>query len=275
MGRNKKERIIYYSDELNDDFAGKERENKPLAENYNYNKKNIFFKIGSFIIYRLFATPVAFLVCRFHYRIKYINKKAVKQVKGGYFLYINHTMSSGDAFNPSVISFPKAARIVISHQAYSNPVTGYLVDRVGGIPLPNGLNQMKPFKEALKRSIDKKQCVTIYPEAHLWKYYTGIRPFKETSFRYPAEFNVPIFVATVFYSKRKFGKRPKAEVFVDGPFYPDETLTVKQNASMLRNKAYEIMCRRAENSESDYIKYIKIEPKEHADNDAKTNVISE
>ena len=70
-----------------------------------------------------------------------------------------------------------------------------------------------------------KKCVVIYPEAHVWKYYTKIRPYPSTSFKFPVHCNVPAFCMTTTYYKRKLGKKPGIVVYIDGPFMLDNNLT--------------------------------------------------
>ena len=59
--------------------------------------------------------------------------------------------------------------------------------------------------DAIKKRIEQKKCVVIYPEAHVWEYYTKIRPFPSTSFKFPVNCDVPAFCMTTTYYKRKFG----------------------------------------------------------------------
>ena len=54
------QRTYYYSDELNDDFAGTKIARKPLPEDYRYVRTDAPFRAGRFIVYRLFATPVSY-----------------------------------------------------------------------------------------------------------------------------------------------------------------------------------------------------------------------
>ena len=58
---------------------------------------------------------------------------------------------------------------------------------------------------AIDQIVADKKTILIYPEAHIWPYYTKIRPFPSTSFRYPIKFNVPSFSITTTY--QKVGKR--------------------------------------------------------------------
>ena len=88
--------------------------------------------------------------------------------------------------------------------------------------------------------------VTVYPEAHIWPYYTGIRPFPDHSFGYPARDGAPVYAMTSCYQKRPFGKRPKVITFLDGPFFPDMNLPLPQRKQKLRQQCHDAMVKRAE-----------------------------
>lgn len=98
----------------------------------------------------------------------------------------------------------------------------------------------------------------IYPEAHIWPYYTDIRNFKPDSFMYPVENNKPVFCFTNVYKKRKFSKRPKVVTYVDGPFYPYDDLSKRENMEMLRDNVYNAMKKRIVSNPVYKYKYIYI-----------------
>ena len=52
-------RVIYYNDELGNDFAGSNVKPKVIDANYKYISKNPIYKFFSFIAYRIIATPIA------------------------------------------------------------------------------------------------------------------------------------------------------------------------------------------------------------------------
>ena len=97
----------------------------------------------------------------------------------------------------------------------------------------------------------------IYPEAHIWPFYTKIRPFKDTSFRYPVQQKLPVFSLTNTYQRKGKKKRPQMVTYIDGPFYPDQSLPVKEQKTLLRDQVYHTMVERAENSNMEMIQYIK------------------
>ena len=101
--------------------------------------------------------------------------------------------------------------------------------------------------------------MVIYPEAHIWPYYTKIRNFPDTSFAYPAKSGTPVYCFTNTYHKRRFRAQPRIVTYIDGPFYPDMEKPLKARRKELRDKVYRCMCRRAKLSDHEQIKYIKRE----------------
>ena len=115
----------------------------------------------------------------------------------------------------------------------------------------------KKFNQAIEHILSKDNPILIYPEAHLWPYYTKIRPFDNKSFRYPVNLNKPVFTFTTTYHKRKHSKKPKIVIYVDGPFYPDRSLDKKSAMQKLRDEVYQKMCERAKLSDYEFVKYVK------------------
>ena len=48
--------------------------------------------------------------------------------------------------------------------------------------------------------------------------------------------------------------------YIDGPYYPDMELSLKERRAKLREEVYAKMCERAELSDIEVIKYIKKDP---------------
>ena len=108
--------------------------------------------------------------------------------------------------------------------------------------------------------MNQGKAVIVYPEAHVWPFYTKIRPFDHQCFLYLIKNNKPMFVLTNCYQKRRFFKRPQIVTYADGPFYPNPSLSRNDAAKELRDIAYETMCKRVkDHTTCEYIKYIKVE----------------
>ena len=255
-----KNKTIYYSDELNDDFASLGIKKKPLGDEFEYIHKNILWNTCSFVIYRMIAQPLVFVFVKVAHRQRFKNRKVLKTArKTGAFIYANHTNMLLDAFVPNIVKLRKRGYILVGPDTTSIPGLKNIVEMVGAIPLGQTLSENKEMLECINHRIAKnKGFITIYPEAHIWPYYTGIRDFKAGSFSYPCYTDTPVFAMTNCYQKKLIGKHPKVVTFVDGPFYPDKNLPMKERKEKLRKQCYDTMVKRAkENSTYSYIVYEK------------------
>ncbi len=258
-----KEKIIYYNDLKNDDFSGTHIKTTPLKDNYKYIHKNPFWIITAGFVYFIFAKPIIFFITKFICHQTFANKKVIKETKKtGGIVYGNHTTMLADAFVPNLLFRWKRNYIISSPETMSIKGIKWLLQMLGVLPLTDNLTLKKKFLRSLKYFLEKNKIITLYPEAHIWPYYTKIRDFDETSFKYAALFNKPVFALTNCYQKRKFGKKPRIVTYIDGPFYPKSELNTKENAKYLRELVYNAMVdRTTKYSTYSYIKYIKIEDK--------------
>lgn len=253
-----KRKVIYYDDELNDEFSVAQITPKRIDESYKYIHTSIFKRFTRFFWYRVVATPLAFLYTKVFFCHTVMGREKLKEYKNtGYFIYGNHTQDIGDAFIPSMLNFPKENYTIVHANNVSMPFLGRVTPSMGALPLPDGMAAYKNFLSAIETRINQNHAVVIYPEAHIWPYYTGIRPFKDTSFSYPVKHSAPSFCFTNTYQKRAFGKKPKIVTYIDGPFFPDTSLPLREQKKHLRDQIYNTMCARAKNSTVVCIKYIK------------------
>ena len=265
MKKDKEPKTIYFSDELNDDFAGNGIEANKVDNNFRYTNKSLLFRFNSFLLRYFFAVPVLWLVNTLLFRPKIMNKGVLKQLKKkGYYVYSNHVLPFDPIILPIKTQPGKAMVIIAGHELFSiNKFVTWLVSHFYAIPTPNmDIEMTENFKECLSYHINKRHRVLIYPEAHIWPYYNGIRPFRSASFRYPVDENVPIVVATTTFKKRRGNRKPKPIIYLDGPFYSNSDLSYHDQINELRNKAYETMLWRAGKEDNyAYIKYIKVDKK--------------
>ena len=255
----KRKRVIYYSDELNDEFSSAKIVPRVIDENYKYEHGKIW-NIISWSIQNVLSMPIKIGYAKLKFRIKYVGKEKLKEYKNtGYFVYANHTQVFADTFIPSVAVYPKRNFLIVNSENISIKPFGWLVEMLGAIPVPGNKGAMKNFLSCIKEKIQNKCSVTIYPEAHIWPYYTKIRPFKSVSFKYPVDMEKPAFCITNTYQKRgKNGDKVKIVSYIDGPFFADDTLTnIKEQKEDLRNRVYECMVERSKNSNIEVIEYIK------------------
>ena len=255
----KSKQIYYYKDELNDEFSGAEITPRIIDENYTYIHRNPLWDFCSFLLQNVISMPIKLLYGKLKLKIKYVWKKKLKPYKkDSYFVYVNHTQVFADVFIPSLPMYPKRNHFIVNPENVSMKFLGNSIQLLGAIPIPNNKNGMKNFINAIETHIDKGHPITIYPEAHIWPFYTGIRNFKSVSFKYPVKLNTPVYSITNTY--QTYGKkRNKIKIvsYIDGPFYPDEGLKIKEATEQLRNEVYDTMIARSKNSNIEYIKYIK------------------
>ncbi len=253
-----KSKTYYYKSET-EDFVGQNIKKIDINEEYKYINKNFFWKIVSFIVYRIIAMPIAFIYCKFVFNLKFVNKKVLKKCKdSGYFTYSNHTHKILDTFIPTLANFPRKCQIIAHPDNVAIPFLGTFNKMMGAFPIPSNIGAMKKFLSAMEFYLDKKNVITVYPEAHVWPYYTKIRDFAITSFKYPVKLEKPIYTFTTTYRKRKY-RRPKVVVYIDGPFYANKTLSIKQAQQELRDKVYNTMCMRVKESNVEYYNYVKMD----------------
>lgn len=256
----RKGKIIHYNDELNDEFSKAQIVPIRIDENYRYIHKNPLWDFCSFVLQNILSMPIKLLYSKIKFKIKYIGKEKLKPYKKqGYFVYANHTQPFADTFIPSIPIYPKRNFFIVNPENVSIKPFGKLIEMLGAIPVPGNKQAMKNFLLTIEKRIEKNYSITIYPEAHIWPYYTKIRPFKSVSFKYPVKLKKLCFCITNTY--QRYGKnndKIKMVTYIDGPFYSNNNLKQKEAQQELRDTIYTCMADRSKNSNIEYIKYIKM-----------------
>ena len=234
-------KTVFYSDELNDDFAGTDIHTKRVDGHMKYVNHNPVWIFSAFLLYFVIAQPIVWWVAKVRFGLKIKNRKNLRLAhKTGYFLYGNHTQAL-DSATPAILAYPKKAYLIADPDAVSIKGLKNIVLMLGAIPAPDTLGGMKLFMSTIEKRIRQKRVVAIYPEAHIWPYYTGIRPFSSTSFRYPLKMNVPSFAMVTTYRERKGHRKPGMTITLSEPFYPNKNLGFKEAQEDLRDRIYAYM----------------------------------
>ncbi|MBR2795482.1 1-acyl-sn-glycerol-3-phosphate acyltransferase [Candidatus Saccharibacteria bacterium] len=258
------ERVFYYVSEEDDPIKTKEQEQKEkvtLPDGYEFIPRHWWVRLYSATLFRLFWVFGQWYE-RGYWQAKFYGRKKLKKArKTGYVIYANHTNPFHDVFGPGVAA-DRRIFTVISPVNLKLPGIGKFLPMIGGIPLGTNDDEKKAMNEAVdKRLVKQKKCLVIYPEAHVWPYYTGIKKFPagDKSFKYAVRNNLPIFTMTTTYHKRKNSKRdlPRMDVYIDGPFWPDGEKSEGENRAKLAREAYESMVKWSKKSDYDYFKYVK------------------
>ena len=116
-------KTVYYHDLLHDDFAPTNGHIHPkqIGADFPYEHKGPLWNALAFVVYRMVMTPFLFLYCKLVFGLRIENRKALRALPGGYFLYGNHTNTLADAFIPTLLSFPRRANIITSADTVSIP----------------------------------------------------------------------------------------------------------------------------------------------------------
>ena len=249
---------IYFSDPLHDEFSTMEIHAEPITEDYQYLRDQGFFgPIKRSFLFNLVGKPIAFFYLKTKFRHEIVGRWKLKPYrKQAIFVYGNHTQIIGDALMPAFILSPRFINVIVHPNNIHIPGIGKFVPLLGGLPLPGNAAAKENFTKAIATRVSQHQPIVIYPEAHIWPYYTGIRPFPADSFSYPVYYGAPVFCFTNTYHKRKNGE-VRIRTYVDGPFFPDYDALPKDARESLRNEVYNTMCERAGLSTYQKITYVK------------------
>lgn len=250
----------YYDDLLNDDFAGTKIKHKILKPGFKFVHKNPFWNVTSWLVYYLLALPILGLVGKIGYGIKIKGKKNIHSLRHqGIFIYGNHTQIADAWIAQCYIVNPKRCYVLANSDAVSMRGLSNFVMMLGCLPIPETVDNKDAFKEAINLRYRQKRAIAIFPEKHIWKYSTHIRPFPDDSFVYPSEIGAPAVAIATTYRRRKVFKnlRPKMTVHVSRPFYPDMSLSMPERKKALRDQVYEFLVHHAAEDENvETIRYL-------------------
>ena len=255
MSKKRYPKYTVYYDSFDYDFEQAENKGSTNTHRFDYGKKSVCFNITSFFLHNLIALPIAYLYSRIILGDKVIGKKKLKGIKS-YVLYMNHTEPVGDALAPHTFVFPKRAFTVVSPANLQIPIIGRLIPYLGAVPTPEDIRSAHMFSLSLQREFERGSAVIVFPEAHVWKKYTGIRPMKSSAFDLSRKYSVPSFSATRVYRRsRLFGYR--CRIYIDGPFYADPSLSLRESCEDMMHRVGVAMESRAALSDVEIIKYLR------------------
>ena len=258
------ERVFYYKNEEDDPIKTDEQEKKVevgLPEEYEFIPKNPFVRLYSAFLFRVFWIFGQWYE-RWYWQAKFFGREKLKKAKGkGYLIYANHTNPFHDVFGPAIMA-DRRIFTIISPVNLMIPGIGKYLPMIGGLPLGKTRDEKQAFNEAVDTRLKQKKVLVIYPEAHVWPYATKIRKFPagDKSFKYATRNNLPIFTMTTTYhkrTKRKKGDLPRMDIYLDGPFYPDEKKSEEENRADLAKKAYDSMVKYSKKNTYEYFEYRK------------------
>ncbi|WEV70944.1 1-acyl-sn-glycerol-3-phosphate acyltransferase [Lactobacillus sp. ESL0785] len=248
----------YYYQQTTDDIVASKQQNYQLPSNYAIFPTTRLKKIWAKVL-RPLAWLISHIYTKFILKVHFVGReKLTANKKQGFFIYGNHTQTFGDVVMPLSILPAQDYYALAAPANWGIPILGKLVLPYFGLPVSHERNLFRQLITAVKQVITAKKVVVIYPEAHVWPYYTKIRPFPATSMHFPVTLNAASYAMTTTYHKPKFGHKPHVIVYLDGPFYPDTHLHKKQAQEKLHDQIVTAMNKRAATSNYNYCTYHKI-----------------
>lgn len=237
-----------------DDFSTTREQDYVLPEDYRWIRPELWSRFLSGITYGA-ALAFSTVYCRLFLHVRFRNTRLLRQDKTGIFLFGNHTQPIGDVFDPALACFPRRIYTLASPSNLGIPVLGKFLPYLGALPLPHSVKGMRALSQAMEQRLKEKCCMVVYPEAHVWEYCTDIRPFPDTSFKYPVNYGLPVYTMTTTYQKRRLGRRPGCTIYIDGPFRADSALSPRQQAADLHRQVADAMETRSKENTCTYIRY--------------------
>ncbi len=249
-----KKQIRYYKT-FQDDFVESSDQNFVLPGDYVWIRESKRARLARPILYAI-AYLFALIYGKVVLHLKIVKTVDTKDYRNtGAVVYGNHTQPIGDVFVPALVCAPKRCYTIASPANLGIPVIGALLPWMGALSIPSDFKQMKNFLGAVRQRLQENNCIIVYPEQHVWPYCSQIRPYSATSFDYAVKNKVPAFCMTTTYQRRRFSEKPRATVYLDGPFYADASLSPQAQKEALRDQVYACMQKRSEQSTCQYIEY--------------------
>lgn len=192
--------------------------------------------------------------------IKQINGiENMQNVKTGAMITCNHfnpfdSFTVEKVFRISGQSKSKKLYKVIREGNYTNfsGLYGFFFRNCDTLPLSSNKKTMVAFMKAVDTILKRKDFILIYPEQSMWWNYRKPKPLKDGAFKIAARNNVPVIpVFITMQDSEIIGDDgfPVQEyiVNIEEPIYPDEKLSEKENANIMKDKNFEVWKRYMKN----------------------------
>lgn len=185
--------------------------------------------------------------------IKQINGiENMQNVKTGAMITCNHfnpfdSFTVEKVFRISGQSKSKKLYKVIREGNYTNfsGLYGFFFRNCDTLPLSSNKKTMVAFMKAVDTILKRKDFILIYPEQSMWWNYRKPKPLKDGAFKIAARNNVPVIpVFITMQDSEIIGDDgfPVQEyiVNIEEPIYPEEKLSEKENANIMKDKNFEV-----------------------------------
>lgn len=212
--------------------------NYKVDEHFRFVNRNIFFRIGSSMLFYLIGMPVLTVASRLFLGLKLKGQKNLRYLKGGAITVTNHVHML-DSPMIACSLFPRKPLFASLKSNFEIPFIRWLVRLLGGVPIPESPKALHAFMEAMRAQLQKGRIVHFYPEASLWPRHNGLRPFKNGAFHLAVKSGVPI-VPMVFTFReaagigKKLHKKRLVTLTIGAPEYPSLQGSDKKRINEIR-----------------------------------------
>lgn len=194
--------------------------------------KGMISKVFSGFFYYL-VVPILMLYNKAYLKVKYINKKNIKKVKGGAVIISNHVHTL-DSVLSGILAFPKKVIFTSVKTNFDLFGIGLLVKALGAIPTPESVTENRVFFNEISKKTRNGRFVHFFPEGELIEGDEKIRSFKKGAFKLAVDSSVPILPIRITFKEHKKNKEKKKMIVnVGKPIMPDFTLNPKMAINKL------------------------------------------
>ncbi len=216
-----------------------------VDEKYRFVNRNIFFRLGSSLLFYFIAIPLLSLVSRLFFGLKIVGKKNLRYLKGGAVTVTNH-IHMLDSPMVACTLFPRKPFFATLKANFEIPVVRRLIRLLGGVPIPESPKAMHAFMESMRAQLEKGRIVHFYPEASLWPWYDKLRPFRNGAFHLAVKSGVPVLPMVFTFRKpgrllARLRKKPLITLHIGMPEYPAKTGSERSRVLQMRSAVQESM----------------------------------
>lgn len=176
----------------------------------------------------------------------------LEKVKSGGIITCNH-FNPLDSFTVEMIfkntqngRYKKLYKIIREGNYTNFPgFYGFLFRNCNTLPLSSNTKTMENLLKAIKKILENKDFILIYPEQSMWWNYRKPKPLKNGAFKLAVKNNVPIIPIFITMKESDLigdDGFPIMEYYVniEKPIYQDKKLTYKQNIDKMKEKNFNV-----------------------------------
>lgn len=214
--------------------------NYAVDEHFRFVNRNIFFRLGSVILFYVIAIPVLNIVSRLFLGLKIKGQKNLRYLKGGAVAVTNHVHML-DSSMAACSLFPRKPYFAALKSNFEIPFIRWLVRLLGGVPIPESPMALYAFMDTMRGQLAKGRIVHFNPEASLWPRYEQIRPFKNGAFHLAVKSGVPVLPMVFTFREpgkliAKLHKNKLVTLTIGKPEYPAQQGNERKRILDMRKK---------------------------------------